>query len=103
IYVRDVNDNTVTSSAAVVSASIGSGAATLGGVTTVSAIAGVATFSNISVTGSTPISLAFASPGLVGTLSNTFTPTAPVSGPFNLTIDGLYLTQATQTYTGTVP
>lgn len=103
ISILDANDN-LTSSTAAVTASIASGAGTLSGTTTVNAVAGTATFTNLVVTGSGAVTLSFTASGVSSATSNSFTPaTATVAGPFNLAIDGMYLTQSTQDYAGNVP
>lgn len=100
ISIRDASNNVVAGSTASVTAAIASGSGTLTGTTTVAAVNGVATFMNLVVTGTSPVTLAFTSPGLTGVTSASFTPSAP---PMNLTIDALHITQSTQTYAGTVP
>lgn len=101
VSIRDASNNLVTNSTAVVTASIGSGTGTLGGTTSIAAVNGVATFTNLVVTGTSAVSLNFVSSGLTGATSTTFTPSPPAE--LNLTIDGVHLNQGSQTYTGAVP
>jgi hypothetical protein len=76
--VRDAAGNLVTTSNAIVNASIADGGGTLIGQSSVTAVAGVATFSGLAVTGvAGPRSLSFASAGLVTATSARFTITPP--------------------------
>ncbi|MGK2934006.1 MAG: Ig-like domain-containing protein [Gemmatimonadaceae bacterium] len=103
VHVQDTYGNLVTTATTSVTAALASGAGTLGGAVTVSAVAGVATFANLVISGLTSdgtVSLRFTAPGLATATSSTF---AALVSPPNLTIDGLYVIQATQTYGGTVP
>ena len=102
VSIVDANGN-LTASNAAVTVSIASGDGTLSGTTTVNAVAGTATFTNLVVSGSGAVTLSFTSTGLTSATSSSFTAVSPATQPFNLTIDGLYLTQATQDYAGTVP
>lgn len=73
VELRDAAGNVATTSSLAVTASIGSGSGTLSGVTTATASAGTATFSNLSMTG--PIgsrTLAFAASGLPSASSAAF-------------------------------
>lgn len=75
VEVRDAAGNVVTASAAAVTVAIASGGGALAGTTTVNAAGGVATFTDLSLTGTVGArTLAFASTGL----------TAVSSGAFNL-------------------
>ena len=77
IRITDASGNTVTSSTVNVVASIGSGTGTLGGTTTVAAVNGVATFTNLVLSGSP------------GSFTVTFTPTsltAATSNSFALSV-----------------
>jgi hypothetical protein len=95
VAIRDAQGNTVTSSTAAVTVAIGSGAGgTLGGTTTVNAVSGVATFSNVTLAAmvGTNYTLSFTSGALSSATSSTVTVTAgsanklafstqPVGGP----------------------
>ena len=75
VTVQDAGGNTVTSSTASVIIAIGTnpGPGTLSGTTSVSAVAGVATFSDLSInTPATGYTLTAASSGLAGAVSSTF-------------------------------
>ncbi|MBI2796515.1 MAG: Ig-like domain-containing protein [Gemmatimonadetes bacterium] len=75
VRIVDVGGNTVTSSSASVDATIASGGGALQGTTSVSAIAGVATFTTLRVNGSSSAkTLQFASTGLTPVTSAPFTP-----------------------------
>jgi|GEM_PF-879174 len=64
VRITDASGNTVTNSTVSVVASIASGTGTLSGTTTIAAVAGVATFTNLMIT------------GLTGSFTLTFTPTS---------------------------
>ncbi|HEX8212012.1 MAG TPA: invasin domain 3-containing protein [Longimicrobium sp.] len=79
VAIQDANGNVVTTAADSVSVSIGTNPAggTLSGTTTVAAVNGVATFSNLSLDkAGTGYTLAFASGGLTGATSSAFNVTA---------------------------
>jgi len=104
VQIRDANNNLVTTATNSVTAAVATGTGTLGGTFTVAAIGGVATFTNLVLTGITStgaVTLTFTGTGLTAATSASFATFAVA--PVNLTIDGLYLTQATQNYLGTVP
>jgi hypothetical protein len=103
VTIQNAAGGTVATSTAAVTAAIGTGTGTLSGTTTVNAVAGVATFTNLAVTGTSAVTLTFTSTGLTSATSSSFTPTSTSGGGLNLTIDGMYMTQATQTYTNDVP
>lgn len=70
VRVVDQSGNTVTTSAASITASLESGPGTLGGTLNVSATSGIATWSNLTITGTTgTYSIRFASPGLTSVIS----------------------------------
>ncbi|MCC6430794.1 MAG: Ig-like domain-containing protein, partial [Gemmatimonadaceae bacterium] len=71
IAIRDVNGN-VTSSTAAVTASVASGNGAVSGTTTVNAVSGVATFTDLALTGGGNHTLRFAAPGLGNIVSATF-------------------------------
>ena len=78
VEIRDAAGNLITSSSASVTVAIATGGGSLGGTTTVTAVAGVATFTGLTVFGDAgPRTLAFASPGLGSIVSAPFTMTAP--------------------------
>ncbi len=78
VEIRDAAGNVVTTSTASVTATIAAGGGTLTGTATVSAVAGVATFSGLGVTGvAGDRTLSFTSTGLTAAGSATFTMTAP--------------------------
>jgi hypothetical protein len=74
VKITDAGGNTITSSTANVVASIASGTGTLSGTTTVAAVNGVATFTNLKITGTGDHTLTFtAAGGLTAATSNTVT------------------------------
>jgi hypothetical protein len=80
IKVCDQYNNLVESSTASVVASVGSGTWSLGGSTTISAVNGLASFSNLSATSSVAVlnaTMKFTSLGLTQATSNTFNLTSP--------------------------
>jgi Bacterial Ig-like domain (group 1) len=95
VTVQDALGNTVTAFTGDVSVAIGNnpGSATLGGTTTVKAVNGVATFSNLTLNRpGTAYTLAFSSSGLSGVISSAFDVTAGnaaklVFGPMTSTAD----------------
>lgn len=98
VEIRDVLNTVVVGSTAAVTASVGSGSATLTGITTVNAANGVATFANLRVNGSGAVVLQFASSGLTGAASAAFTVTQ-IGGslgfrtqPTNAAVSGVNLT-----------
>jgi hypothetical protein len=101
VSIRDASNNLVPTSTALVTASIASGTGTLTGNLTVAAINGVATFINLGVNGTSPVTLKFTSANLTEAVSTSFTPGDPP--PLNLTIDRVHLNQAAQSYGGEVP
>ena len=71
VEVRDAAGNVVTSAAAAITASIATGGGTLTGTTTIDAIAGIATFTNLVITGASGVrTLAFVAPPLAPTASS---------------------------------
>lgn len=78
VVVRDAGGGQVFGSTVPVTASIATGPGTLSGTTTVMAVNGVATFTNLRITGTGFHSLAFSSPGLTGA----------ISAPFNVAAGG---------------
>ncbi len=79
VQIRDANNNVVSSSTASVTVAIASGTGTLSGTTTVNAVNGVATFTNLQIVGVGAHTLAFTSAGLTSISSASFTvnPGAP--------------------------
>lgn len=72
VKITDAGGNTITSSTANVVASIASGSGTLGGTTAVNAVAGVANFTNLKITGTGNHTLTFTpAGGLTAATSNT--------------------------------
>ena len=69
IQIRDANGNIATTSTAPVTAAIASGNGVLSGTVAVNAVNGVATFSNLAITGSGAHTISFTSPGLTSTTS----------------------------------
>lgn len=69
VTVRDARGNTVTTATLAVTAALGSGTGSLGGTATVAAVAGVARFTDLSITGVGAHTLVFTAPGLSGVLS----------------------------------
>ncbi len=87
VALQDANGNTVTSSTANVTLTVsaGPGGSTLGGTVTQTAVAGVATFNNLTLT---PASAAYqitaSSPSVTSAVSPTFTITATATSPIKL-------------------
>src|SRR5690606_20035332 len=80
ISFRDQYGNAVTDATNTVIASVGSGAWTLGGNTSVNAVSGTATFSGLTVSSAAAVTgatISFSSPGLTGVVSGTFNIPAP--------------------------
>ena len=75
VAIRDAGGNATTSTANV-TAAIASGSGTLSGTTTVAAVNGVATFTNLVITGTGPHTLTFTSSGLTAATSSSFSVTA---------------------------
>jgi hypothetical protein len=80
VEIRDGTGARVTSATNVVTVAIASGTGTLSGTTTATAVAGVATFSGLKITGSGAFTLKFTSPGLADLTSASFNITVP-AGP----------------------
>ncbi len=77
VQVQDVNANAVSTSTASITAAIASGGGTLGGTTTIAAVNGVATFTNLSIAGSVGArTLSFSATGLTAATSPAVTTTA---------------------------
>lgn len=72
VVVRDALGSVVLGASAQVTASLASGTGVLSGTTTVAAINGVATFTNLRITGTGPHSLTFSSPSLASATSSVF-------------------------------
>ncbi|MDB4912938.1 MAG: hypothetical protein JWM95_582 [Gemmatimonadetes bacterium] len=72
IVLRDASGATVSGSTAAVTAVISSGLGTLIGATTVNAVKGVATFTNLGITGTGSFTLTFSSPGVPSSTSSSF-------------------------------
>jgi hypothetical protein len=81
VHVRDASNAIVGASSAPVTAVIASGSGILGGTTTVNAVNGVASFTDLSITGAGTYVLAFVSTGLTQVASNEITISAPPSDP----------------------
>ena len=73
IRVEDVTQNLVLGATTAITASIASGTGTLNGTTTVNAVNGVATFTNLSIAGSGAHTLTFAATGLASATSTAIT------------------------------
>lgn len=73
IQIKDANGNLVTGSTAAVTVAVNSGTPSLSGTLTVNAVNGVATFTNLVLTGTGSVSLVFTSSGLTSAVSNSFT------------------------------
>jgi hypothetical protein len=69
IAVKDLLGNVVAGATPLVTASIASGTATLSGTTSVNAVNGIATFTDLKISGSGPVTLQFSSPALTGATS----------------------------------
>lgn len=84
VYIQDQYGNTTTSTATVVAA-VGSGAWTLGGTTSVAAVAGTTTYSDLTATSAAAVTgatIGFTSSGLTGINSSTFDiPAPPLDAP----------------------
>lgn len=103
LHIRDRYGNLVPTATTGVTASIVSGAGTIGGTVTVNPVGGIATFTDLALGGiqtNGEAVLRFAASGLTPVTSNSF---GTVATSLNLTIDGLYITQSAQNYQGTVP
>jgi hypothetical protein len=85
VEVREANNQRSTTSSASITAAIASGNGTLSGTVTVTAVNGVATFSDLSIAGSGPFTLVFASTGLTTATSNSFTMTAAPATQLSIT------------------
>lgn len=81
VQIRDASNAAVTTSNAPVTAVISSGVGTLGGTTTVNAVNGVATFTNLTVTGTGVFTLTFTSIGLTQATSRGITISEPPPAP----------------------
>jgi hypothetical protein len=100
VAIQDVNGNTVTSSTANVTLTIGAGpgGSILGGTATAAAVAGVATFSTLTLSpASTAYQLTASSPSITSATSPTFTITATAASPIKLG----FLTQPTNVASNT--
>jgi hypothetical protein len=86
VVVRDAQGAIVLGSSVPVTASIASGSGVLSGTTTVAAVNGVATFTNLRITGSGVHTLAFFSPGLTGATSGAFNVSAGGGGTAALNV-----------------
>ena len=75
VEIRDATGNRVTSATTPVTVSIATGNGTLVGTTTVNAVAGVATFTNLRLDGTGAHTLLFSATGFVGATSGSFTVT----------------------------
>ncbi|MGH7619159.1 MAG: beta strand repeat-containing protein, partial [Gemmatimonadaceae bacterium] len=73
VEVRDAGNGVVLGSTIPVTAAVASGGGVLSGTTTVSAVNGVATFTNLAVSGSGNVSLRFSSPNITSATSAVFT------------------------------
>jgi uncharacterized protein YjdB len=85
IEVRDASNALVTSSNAFITVTLASGGGTLAGTTTMHAVAGRATFSDLRINGSGTSSLAFSAAGLTGATSSTFAVTAALAAQMTIT------------------
>jgi hypothetical protein len=72
VKITDAGGNTITSSIANVVATIASGSGTLNGTTTVAAVNGVATFTNLKITGSGSYTITFTPTPLIAATSESF-------------------------------
>jgi hypothetical protein len=80
VSVEDANGNVVPTATNMVTIAMGSGSGTLSGTTSVAAVAGVATFSNLSINNpGKSYTLAASSTGLTGVTSSTFTVAGPAT------------------------
>jgi hypothetical protein len=75
VEIRDANGNKVANSTASVTVSLYSGAGTLSGTKTVNAVAGIATFTDLKISGGGSATLKFSSTNLTGATGNSFTVT----------------------------
>jgi hypothetical protein len=86
IRIIDSGGNTVTNSSVDVVASISSGTGTLSGITTVAASSGIATFTNLAITGTVgTFTLTFTPTSLTATTSNSLTITAGPASKVSIT------------------
>jgi hypothetical protein len=86
VVVRDAQGALVLGGSAQVTASVSSGSGILSGTTTVNAVNGVATFTNLRITGSGVHTLSFSSPGLTGATSAAFNVAAGGGGTAGLNV-----------------
>ena len=80
VQVRDAANNLASASSALITAAVGSGAGTLTGTTTRTALNGVATFTDLGISGTGPHALVFTSSGLAPATTASFT-VADQAGP----------------------
>lgn len=81
VEVRDASNTLVAGASAAVTAAIASGTGALSGTTTVNAVNGVASFTDLKIAGSGNHTLSFSSTGLTSAVSNPFNVTAPIVQP----------------------
>ena len=79
VLVLDANGARVSNSSPAVTAAIGSGPGTLSGTTTVTAVNGVATFTNLRITGSGTSTITFSTAGLTSATSGNISIAAPIA------------------------
>ncbi|HET7188412.1 MAG TPA: Ig-like domain-containing protein [Gemmatimonadaceae bacterium] len=102
LQLRDASNTAVAKSGVAVTAAIASGTGTLGGTKTATTNAsGVATFTNLSITGSGSFTLSFTSPGLTAATSTPVTVSLPVSDEpvFNATTGTVIIQDNFDSYT----
>ncbi|MCX6535422.1 MAG: lectin-like protein [Actinobacteria bacterium] len=103
VTIQDVSSNTVTNSTATVTAAITAGAGgTLSGTTNATAVSGIATFSNLGITGTlnTSYTITYSSSGLTSA-TQTITPTSTACTPTSSTSGGYTTLSFTSTGTCT--
>lgn len=86
VRITDAVGNVIAGSTAAVTAAIATGSGTLSGTTTVNAVNGVATFTNLTITGTGPAALAFTVAGLTAATSASFTVAPPPTTPTQLAV-----------------
>ena len=86
IQLRDISNNAVSQAGIVITASIATGSGTLGGTATATTSAsGLATFTNLSITGTGSFTLRFAATGLTAATSNTIGVGAAAASKLSIT------------------
>lgn len=86
VVIQDASGNTVTNSTLTVTATKASGSGTLSGATSVAAVNGIATFNNLTITGTGPHTLSFSASGVTPVTSASFTLGDGIGAPTRLVL-----------------